>query len=195
MPRLEGRHTHQSRQLGIEGAAVNSSTDSYTRSAARAAAISLATIGGSHVPGPGMARHEYRGRCGVPCAAAHGAQSRAGRGDASGGRKGSGDSHSSSGNDGGRGGGRVAPSCPEPVKSLRLYSAKTDSHPLPDPPVRGPPPPAASPCAGVRVRRPRSGAVPPHPQPRHELVGMGGWRGGGRPSDVVSRTCLVRRRL
>ena len=59
-----------------------------------------------------------------------------------------------------RAGGELPPSCPERLKSLRLYSAKTDSHPLPDPPVWGPQPPAALPCACVRFCRPRSGAAP-----------------------------------
>ena len=68
-------------------------------------------------------------------------------------------------------GGELPPSCPERLRSLWLYSAKTDSHPLPDPPVRGPPLLAASrpsPCAGVRLRRPWSGAAATHPQTGHE---------------------------
>ena len=113
LPRLHvwkaGIHVRVNSLSWARNAAVYSSTDSYTRSAARAAAISLATIGGSHVPRRGPARHEYRCRCCVPCAAAHGAQFRAGRGDASGDRKGSGGSHSSSGNGSDSGGGRVVP--------------------------------------------------------------------------------------
>ena len=69
MPRLEGRHTCQSRQLGLECASqliyrLN------TRSAAMAAAILLITLCGFHVPWPGQAPPEYRGRCGIPCASA-----------------------------------------------------------------------------------------------------------------------------
>ena len=143
--------------------------------------------GGSHVPGPSTARHEYHCTCGVPCAAAHGAQSKAGRGDASGGRKGSGGSHSWSCNDSGRDGGRVAPllSGAGEVAPAVLGQDRFTSAARP-----GPPPPAASPCAGVILLRPRSGAVPPHSQTRNESVGMG----GGRPVSL-SRTCRARRRL
>ena len=78
-------------------------------------------------------------------------------------------------------GGEFPPSCPC-LKSLRLYSAKTDSHPLPDPPVRGPPPPAASPCVNVRLRRPRSRAVPPTPRLGRSRWGWGGGGAGVSPS-------------
>lgn len=86
-------------------------------------------------------------------------------------------------------GGELPPSCLEPLKSLQLYLAETELPPLPDPPVRDPPPPAASPCASVRGRRPQIGAAPPRPQTQDESVGTGGWGGGDHPVSRICRTC------